>query len=107
MGRVIRREVIAVRCELKTCGVMAVVVPMLVAVADLERKTQLGPLADGGWGFVLGPQLRSYCPDHRHHVWSCTCRTNPERRHLCTQHSVEASHLVWLAEVTDQLQAAA
>ncbi|NLA66132.1 MAG: hypothetical protein GX862_09490 [Leucobacter sp.] len=95
MGRVIRREVIAVRCELRSCGVMALVTPMPVALAEQNREDQLRHLVTAGWAFVLNAQLRSYCPVHRQRVWSCTCRTNPDRRHLCTIHSAEAAALVW------------
>lgn len=93
MGSVIRREVVAVRCELRSCHRVQAISPQPVGeVTALDN--QLFMLVQSGWGFVLTPQMRSYCPEHRERVWGCTCRTNPDRRHLCTVHSSHAAALV-------------
>lgn len=94
MGSVIRREIIAVRCELRSCYEAEPLRPAPVGLSRARRESMLAPLVRAGWSFVLTPQLRSYCPAHRERVWSCTCRTNPDRRHLCTVHSYEAAELV-------------
>ena len=94
MGRVIRREVVAIRCELKCCDAYQVVEPMPASSCASEQDEELCRLVRDGWGLVLTPQLRSYCPAHAERVWRCTCRTNPDRVHLCTVHSPEAAHLV-------------
>lgn len=95
MGRVIRQQVVAMRCELRSCGVVAVMAPMAVEASHESGWRAVQRLVEQGWAFVLTPQLRSYCRVHRERVWSCTCRTNPDRRHLCTVHSSSAAELVW------------
>ncbi len=94
MGRVIRREVVAIRCELKRCDAYQIIEPIPVSNCASEQEQELRRLVRDGWGLVLTPQLRSYCPAHAEHVWRCTCRTNPDRAHLCTVHSSEAAQLV-------------
>ena len=101
MGRVVRQEVIAVRCELRSCGVVAVIAPLPVQTTPRHERQALLPLLEQGWGFVLTPQMRSYCGVHRERVWNCTCRTNPDRRHLCTVHSASAAQQVWLASAPE------
>lgn len=97
MGRVIRHEVVALQCELRTCAnssaLTAGPVSVHASVADCDFRRQLNE----GWVLVATPQLRSYCPDHRARAWSCTCRTNPARRHLCTVHSSAAAALLMAA----------
>lgn len=94
MGRVIRSEIVAIRCELRSCAVRSAIDPVPVRQEWVLQASQLQRLVDQGWGLVLTPQLRSYCPAHAERVWRCTCRTNPYRRHLCTVHCAEAAALV-------------
>lgn len=95
MGRVIRSEVIALRCELRSCENRVALAPVPVRKAWESEKLQLRQLVASGWAVVLTPQLRSYCPQHADRVWQCSCRTNPDRAHLCVLHSDEAAALVW------------
>lgn len=95
MGRVIRREVIAMRCELTECGEIWPIAPIPLSSALSAPNEYLGELVEQGWGFVLTPRVRSYCPRHTSRVWACTCRTNPDRAHLCTRHNPEVAELVW------------
>jgi hypothetical protein len=68
--------------------------PLPIDAPKQEQEGQLLILLDQGWGLVLTPRLRTYCSDHAEYVWVCSCRTNPDRRHLCTVHSREAAGLV-------------
>lgn len=104
MGRVIARDVVAIRCELATPGgrrtkpICEAVQPVRPAPADEGWESQardLLRLVDHGWSFVLGARLRAYCPAHADRCWSCTCRTRAGSAHLCTSHSAEAASLVW------------
>ncbi len=94
MGRVIRSEIIAIRCELRSCAARVAVEPMRLRADWQLQEVQLERLVDQGWALVLTPQLRSYCPVHAARVWNCSCRTNPDRVHLCVVHDVEAAELV-------------
>lgn len=96
MGRIIRHEIIGYRCEVRCCGVNVMVDPAHPASSTWhEQVDQLRALVDQGWALVLHPQLRSYCPVHADRAWGCSCRTHPERRHLCTSHDSDAASQVW------------
>jgi len=95
MGRVIRREIVAYRCELRSCDSYAHVYPTPIDQSGELEEAQLGQLVSQGWVFVLTAQLRSYCPEHSNRAWACSCRTNPDRRHLCTVHSEAVAQLIW------------
>lgn len=104
MGRVIKREVVAIRCELATprrgtprCDQVAEVWPVTADSVWQDQVQDLARLVDAGWGVVLLSTLRSYCPSHAGRVWDCTCVTNPDRKHLCTSHGATAE-LVWTLE---------
>lgn len=96
MGRVIRREVVAFRCELRACPVTE---PLMYAIhfdsSWHDHVSQLASMVDRGWSVVLTHMLRTYCPAHAERARACTCRTNPSRRHLCVVHSEDAAALVW------------
>lgn len=96
MGRVIKREVIAFRCELKSCAAEQPCDPPAGATSTWQQQLpQLEALIRGGWGLVLTPQLRAYCSAHADRVWDCTCHRHPDRAHLCTSHNAGAAELVW------------
>lgn len=94
MGRVIRREVVGIRCELRSCEAHAPIVPVPLNSDWQAQERQLDELVSQGWGLVLTPQLRSYCPKHVERAWQCSCRTNPDRFHLCPVHDEEVAALV-------------
>lgn len=95
MGRVIRREVVALRCERRSCAALHPL-PALSIYADWsQQQTQLLGAIEVGWVLVLTPQLRSYCPEHAQSAVCCTCRTNPDRTHLCVYHDAQAAALLW------------
>lgn len=101
MGRVIHHEVVGIRCELATsrghlpsCSAMVPVTPVPATSTWIDQAAELAQLVSGGWAFVLTPKLRAYCPEHAERVWGCTCRTHPDRAHLCTVHGA-AFELVW------------
>lgn len=95
MGRVIRREVVAIRCELRSCERRKALIPLsLYADWSLQRE-QLREAVEQGWVLVLTPQLRSYCPQHAARAQECSCRTNPERQHLCIVHDEATSRRLW------------
>lgn len=95
MGRVIRREVVAIRCELRSCGASKRLTPLSLYADWTLQQEQLQEAVDQGWVLVLTPQLRSYCPRHAARAQTCSCRTNRERQHLCMVHSAEVSRLLW------------
>lgn len=95
MGRALRSEVVAFKCEPRTCNRVASLTPIPAPSTWHDEVTALQQLVDEGWGFVLSSQLRSYCPEHADRVWACSCRTNPQRTHLCAAHSSEAAEMVW------------
>lgn len=97
MGRVIRREVVALRCELRSCGSSKRLTPLSLYADWSLQQEQLQEAVDQGWVLVLTPQLRSYCPHHTARALACSCRTNPERRHLCIVHESDAAGLLWSA----------
>lgn len=101
MGRVIKREVVAIRCELARprrgaprCGQVADVWPVSIDTVWQEQVEDIARLVDVGWGVVLTSSFRSYCPSHADRVWACTCRISRDRMHLCTLHGGN-SDLVW------------
>jgi len=95
MGRIISRQVVAIGCELRSCVAESSVGPVQAPSTWHDEVAELQTLVDAGWGFILSPQLRAYCPEHAARVWDCSCRRHPERAHRCTAHSPEASALVW------------
>lgn len=108
MGRVINREVVAIRCEhatprrkpgLTTCNAVAAVQPISPESVWEDQVQELARLVQQGWGIVLGSRIRTYCPEHENRVWDCTCRTNPDRARLCTAHG-EKAPLVWTYDQT-------
>lgn len=115
MGRVLRREVVGIRCELATprrgtpqCDQSADVWPVPTDTIWLDQVEELARLVDLGWGFVLTSSFRSYCPNHSDRVWDCTCAKNRDRKHLCASHG-DNSDLVWTqthmpAEAAQELQ---
>ncbi len=94
MGRVIRREIIALRCELRSCEATVPIGPLPLGIAADEEARELRNAVEQGWSLVLTPQLRSYCPVHAWRVQACTCRTNPDRVHLCVQHTRDVAALI-------------
>jgi len=101
MSRVILKEVIAIRCDVRACAVQVPASPRVPFGATWhDQVNQIHGLVEDGWSFVLTSQLRSYCPLHAERVWQCTCRTHPTRRHLCTAHSDSAAAVVWDAAHT-------
>lgn len=113
MGRVIKHDAIAIRCEVATprgrahatvkdrCTKVVPVVPVPASAPWQAQIDDLRRLVAQGWAFVLTPQLRAYCPEHQERVWDCSCRTNPTRAHLCSSHG-EAKDLVWDADNTPE-----
>lgn len=97
MGRVIRREVVAIRCELRSCRAVKRLTPLSLYADWRLQQEQLEEAVAQGWVLVLTPQLRSYCPQHSARSRECSCRTNRERRHLCIVHSAETARLLWSA----------
>ena len=95
MGRVLRREVVAFKCEPRSCDRVAALVPVPAPSTWHDEVAALQQLVAEGWGFVLNAQLRSYCPEHADRVWECSCRTQPLRAGLCPAHSSEAAEMVW------------
>lgn len=109
MGRVIQHEIVAIRCELAargrgvtpTCTAVEQVTPMPAASVWEEQLRDLVRLVDAGWALVLTSRLRSYCPAHADRVWDCTCRTHPDRAHLCPSHG-DAAELTWTQQITPE-----
>lgn len=106
MGWVIKREVVAIRCELATprrgrpqCEASAIVRPSPADDGWEERAADLRDLVEQGWAFVLNARLRGYCPEHAPRAWDCTCWTHRSRKHLCTVHG-DAAELVWTGDST-------
>ena len=103
MGRVWRREVVAIRCEVRSCPVSEPLSPPMSHDTTWHDHAQhLAQLVDRGWAVVLTSKFRTYCPEHASKAHECTCRTNPSRRHLCVVHTPEIAALVW---DTDQVPA--
>lgn len=108
MGRVIRTEVIGVRCELATPrGLYGAKPPRCnayAAVSSVAPTDHLGLLQDlsrlvaGGWAFLMGSQLRAYCPEHAERVSSCSCQLRASRVTACPVHGAAADQ-VWSADV--------
>lgn len=94
MGRVLRHEIIAIRCELRNCGAYERVGPIPLRAEWQLQDRAIQSLIERGWAFVLTAQLRSYCPAHAARVWRCGCKAHPDRVHLCTVHDSEAAALV-------------
>lgn len=100
MGRVIRHEFIALRCELRSCAARHNLEPLPLDADQALLHDRLSSSIEHGWVLVLTPQLRSYCPRHASSALRCTCRTNPDRTHLCVRHDAETASLVWGAGAT-------
>lgn len=108
MGRVIRSECVAIRCEIATprgknpstqCDAVEWVTPQPASATWRSHLADLQRLVDLGWAFVLTPKIRAYCPAHADRVQECTCRTHPELEHLCPAHG-DTRELVWTSEHT-------
>lgn len=95
MGRIVNRQVVAICCELKSCKLQFAINPVSWPSTWHDEVVELRQLVAAGWALVLLPQLRSYCPEHASRAWDCTCRTHPDRAHLCTAHNSDAAALVW------------
>lgn len=101
MGRVWRREVVAIRCELRRCStVVRILPPVQHGTSWHDHIEDLSTMVRDGWAVVLTSKFRTYCPTHADRARECTCRTNPARRHLCVVHTVEVASLVWDASQT-------
>ncbi|SDQ32517.1 hypothetical protein [Leucobacter chromiiresistens] len=101
MGRVLRREVIAIKCEVRSCDATDPLFPSIPQETTWhDHAAQLTELVAQGWSIVLTPKFRTYCPEHAERARDCTCRTNPSRRHLCVVHTLEAAELIWDADQT-------
>lgn len=95
MGVVVKSEIVAYQCQVAQCGHREEVTPMKSGSTFTQRLPQLAALVESGWSLVLTSRMRSYCPEHADRCWDCTCRTHPERGHLCTAHSANAAGMVW------------
>lgn len=96
MGRVWRREVVAIRCELRSCAATVRLNPAVAHETSWHDHVELlTRMVNAGWAVVLTNKFRTYCPVHAEQARSCTCRTNPARRHLCVVHSEDILALVW------------
>lgn len=95
MGRVIKREVVALNCELRSCRNTKWLLPLSIHAPWQLQLEQLNEAIEDGWVVVLNPQLRSYCPQHAERAIACSCRTNPSRAHLCVVHTKELANRVW------------
>lgn len=95
MGVIVKREIIAYRCEVTRCGEQVNTPPAPQGSTWDDLVVTLAGLVARGWSLVLSPKLRSYCPDHSDRCWECTCRTHPTRAHLCTAHDIDTAQLVW------------
>lgn len=98
MGRVIKREVIAISCELRSCNSVHRLLPLSLTAPWQMQRQQLLEAVEAGWVLVLTPQLRSYCPQHASRALACSCRTNPDRTHLCVVHDPESARLLWRSQ---------
>lgn len=108
MGRVIKRECVAIRCELATrrrteatCDAVVEVTPLPVPVIWEDQLRDLSQLVRDGWSLLLTPKMRAYCPAHAARIWDCSCRTNRDFVHQCPSHG-EAKDLVWTDEFTPE-----
>lgn len=96
MGLEWRREVVAVRCEVRSCRARK---PFTSSgSSDSTWHDHVGQLDDfvgEGWAIVLNAQLRSYCPDHAQRAAQCSCRRHRNRVNLCPVHGPEGAALLW------------
>lgn len=96
MGRVWRREIIAIRCEVRSCSVSEPLTPALHHETTwVDYLPYLSLMVARGWSAVLTETFRTYCPEHAARARQCTCRTNPARKHLCVPHGDSIVALVW------------
>ncbi|GAA1622138.1 hypothetical protein GCM10009805_15030 [Leucobacter chromiireducens subsp. solipictus] len=96
MGRVWRREVVAIRCEIRSCQTAVQVPPEVPSEQGWSALApQLRAMVKTGWAVVLTQKFRTYCPLHAARARECTCRTHPSRKHLCVVHTADAAALVW------------
>ena len=95
MGRVVRHEVVALRCELRSCAARYELEPFSIFAEPEMQRTQMEHAVSRGWVLVLTPRLRSYCTLHASSALMCSCRTNPDRVHLCVRHDSDAAALIW------------
>jgi len=95
MGRVLEKQVIAISCDLRSCNAHVALNPVPSPSTWHDELPQLKTLVGQGWSLILLARLRAYCPAHPERVWDCSCRTHPQRAHLCTAHSRDAAAMVW------------
>lgn len=95
MGRMMRHEVIGYGCNRKSCQSRFTTTPVAAGTLWLDQVLELQDMVRLGWALVLTGRLRSYCPHHAQLVRDCTCRTNPDRQHLCVVHDGQAAALTW------------
>lgn len=96
MGRVWSRQIVSMRCDVRTCPVNFSLTPAMPHDSTWhDHLSQLSTLVDRGWSVVLTEKLRTYCPDHEARARMCTCRTNPSFRHFCVVHGEGISELLW------------
>lgn len=96
MGRVWRREIIAIRCEVRSCAIAdPLSPPMSHDTTWHDHLSQLSSMVGRGWSVVLTEKFRTYCPEHVARARQCTCSTNPSRKHLCVLHGDNMVALVW------------
>lgn len=100
MGRVIRSEVIAIRCDVSTCESQIPVDPQPSSTDWEASLKEIREAVVDGWAFVLNVPLRAFCPVDAERVSDCTCRTHPTRSYRCTVHSTETQLQVWTRDVT-------
>lgn len=99
MGKITKREVVGVRCNIRQCGETLYFPPVAEDSAEAHQEETFRPVVDAGWALVMLPRMRSYCPNHTERVWQCTCYTNPDYQHLCVEHGDDSvKGLVWVPD---------
>lgn len=104
MGRVIRAEVVGVRCELATprgrsgaaglrCDRLVPVMPVPVH-DETALLPKLRALTEEGWAFIMSTPMRAYCPAHAVQATRCSCSGRAPRRRNCPVHGM-SGELVW------------
>ena len=96
MGRIIKREIVGFKCELRSCErIVSTSLGYPATGTWHDHLHELERLVTLGWSLVLHPQLRTYCPTHAARCRDCTCRNHPQRATLCTAHDKDAAGHVW------------
>lgn len=93
MGRVIERRVVALRCEVRSCGAERSFDPRPAAERWWDLAGVLSALVEEGWVFVCKGRLRAYCPAHAERIGACTCQSS--KRHNCAAHDHATAEDVW------------